>query len=232
MFPIPEDPDVVFACACHDRAARFVMEDRVFVGQFRGSIATTIQQPKTDARGMQTIPLNIVGYSTQSDVEGLGRVSLDFGFSRAVPASTVRGDPRADFFPATQTMHLQILMTAGVFPGITLVSRRRGTLVNDFAESFPPPKGATYTLQRPVELVDPANPKKTLISLVTVNTQILTTRMAPRKLRVGRGCCCTWAARASARPRRRPSPCRATERWWCASLAPTGAPCATTKRSG
>lgn len=184
MLNLPEDPDVVLACACHDGAAVFLRGDKEFVGQFDGSIATTVGRPRTDPAGGEVVPLNIVGYSTQSDVPGFGRVSLDFDYTRPVPPSTVRGEGE-EFFPAVQTMDLQILMTTDALPGVTLRSRERGTLVNKEVKNFPPDPGATYVLQQPVDLMDPEG--KVVVRLMSVNTSIVSTRVGPEKLIVGSG---------------------------------------------
>jgi hypothetical protein len=184
MLNLPEDPDIVLACACHDSAAVFARGDKEFVGQFDGSIATTLGLPRDDAKGGTVLPLNIVGYSTQSDVPDFGRVSLDFDYTRPVPLSTVRGEGE-EFFPAVQTMDLQILMTTDAFPGVTLRSRERGTLVNREVKSFPPDPGATYRLQQPVEMVDAKG--EVVVRLLSVNTSIVETRMGPEKLNVGSG---------------------------------------------
>lgn len=183
----PFDADVVSACACSDGAARFDVDGEEFVGQFRGSISVRIAQPAVDPPGRVTIPLHIVGYSTQSDVPGLGATSLDFDFSRPVPPSTLRGDAQRGFFPAVQTMNLNILMTSDAFPGRTLRSASRGTLVNTAAQAFPPPEGSTYVLQRPVELVDAEKPGKILARLNTVNTTILSTNVGASEITVGSG---------------------------------------------
>jgi hypothetical protein len=185
MLNLPEDPGVVLACACHDSAAVFSRGEKEFVGQFDGSIATTVGAPRADAEGGQVVPLNIVGYSTQSAVPEFGRVSLDFDYTRPVPPSTVRGEGE-EFFPAVQTMDLQILMTSDAFPGVTLRSRERGTLVNAKVKSFPPDPGATYTLQKPVDLIHPGT-GEVAVRLLSVNTSIVSTRLGPEKLVVGSG---------------------------------------------
>lgn len=178
------DSTIVLTCACSDREARFEYDNRVFTGRFDGSISTTVGPAQQDPQGGQVVPLNVVGYSTQSNVDGLGRVSLDFDFSRDVPLSTVRGEGK-EFFPAVQTMQLQILMTTDALRGSTLRSRELGTLVNSRVESFPPQPGATYTLQKPVDLVDEKG--QVVMRLVTVNTSIVSTDSAPDKLIVGSG---------------------------------------------
>jgi hypothetical protein len=178
------DSTIVLSCACSDREARFEYNNKVFAGRFDGSISTTVGPPREDPQGGQVVPLNVVGYSTQSNVDGLGRVSLDFDFSRDVPLSTVRGEGK-EFFPAVQTMQLQILVTTDALGGATLRSRELGTLVNSNVESFPPQPGATYTLQKPVDLVDEKG--QVVMRLVTVNTSIVSTDSAPDKLIVGSG---------------------------------------------
>ncbi|MBV9773396.1 MAG: hypothetical protein JO040_05575, partial [Gemmatimonadetes bacterium] len=111
MFRFPFDPGKVATCACSDRAARIEMQGKEFIGQFNGSISVRIGRPEQRQTRETRVPLNIIGYSTQSDVKGMGRTSLDFDFSRPIPTSDVSGDPERGFFPGVQKMRLNILMT-------------------------------------------------------------------------------------------------------------------------
>lgn len=176
----------VLSCACSDGSAVFEMGDRQFVGQFNGAIAVRLGRAAIDKASSMRVPLHIVGYSTQSQIEGLGLTSLDFDYSRTVRPSEIRGTP-IRFFPAIQTMRLNILMTAEALGGVTLRSRNVGTLVNGKVSSFPPKPGATYVLQKPVELEDVNKPGEVQARLVSVNTRITATEMPAKVLSVGSG---------------------------------------------
>ena len=143
-------PGVVAACACADRTAVFEMGDRQYTGEFNGVIAVRFGKPSVNKAASMTVPLHIVGYSTQSQIEGLGATSLDFDYSRPVRSSDIKGAPET-FFPAVQTMRLNILMTAEALGNVTLRSMNPGTLVNGKVGTFPPTPGATYVLQKAVE---------------------------------------------------------------------------------
>jgi hypothetical protein len=178
---------LVSTCACQDIAALFRIEDKEYIGQFDGSIAVSVGQPSVDAKGLMTIPLNIVGYTTTSQIKGMGETTLDFDFDRPIPPSSLKGSKRDSFFPATQTMHLNILMSTESLPGVTLRSIRRGTLVNRSATSFPPAQGSIYSLQRPVELEDVKKPGKVRARLLNVNTEIVEVNTSPKEVKADSG---------------------------------------------
>jgi hypothetical protein len=134
-----------------------------------------------------TIPLNIVGYTTTSHIKGMGKTTLDFDFERPVPPSSLKGSKRSSFFPATQTMHLNILMRAESLPGLTLRSVRRGTLINRSATTFPPAQGSIYSLQKPVELEDVKKPGKVRARLLNVNTEIVEANTSPKEVKADSG---------------------------------------------
>jgi hypothetical protein len=175
------------ACACHDLAAEFNFDGKEFVGQFNGSITTRIGQPSVDSAGLVTLPLIIVGYSTTSEIEGFGRTTLDFDFSRPIQHSYVKGNDPGTTFPGVQTMYLNILLTTDAIPGVTLRSRRRGTLINNKVTGFPPPPGSTYALQRPVEFEDIREPGRVRLRLMNINTSIVSSDVTLREIYVGRG---------------------------------------------
>lgn len=186
VFNFPSASSVA-ACACHDREAMFSIGNEVFTGQFDGSIATRVGETTVDSRGFPTVPLTIIGYSTTSKVKNMGKTTLDFDFSRTTNVSRLTGNTKNKIFPGTQQMNLRILMTSDAFPGKTLRSKTIGTLVNDKAQAFPPPPGSIYKLQRAVGLEDIDNPGKVLAKLLNVNTQIVSTDTAPKKINVGFG---------------------------------------------
>lgn len=181
------DPGIFSGCICADREALFAIDGEEFRGQFDGSISVSVGQTTLDGQGLATIPLNIVGYTTTSKVKGLGRVTLDFDFERSVAPSTLKGSNAKTFFPATQTMYLNILMTTDALPGVTLRSRTRGALVNDEASSFPPKPGSVYRLQRPLALEDVKRPGKTKVTLLSVNTEIVSAQTSPTEIRTNAG---------------------------------------------
>lgn len=178
---------LVSACVCHDAAALFRIEDKEFLGEFDGSIAVSVGEPSVDAHGLPTVPLNIVGYTTTSQVKGMGKTTLDFDFDRPIPPSSLKGLKRNSIFPGTQTMYLNILMTTDLLRGVTLRSTQRGTLVNRSATSFPPTKGSLYSLQKPVELEDVKKPGKVLARLLNVNTEIVEANTSPKEVRADSG---------------------------------------------
>src|SRR5438477_8071573 len=112
----------IAACACHDYAAEFVIGDKEFVGQFDGSIAVRLGKPHLSSDGLTTVPLHVIGYTTSSNIPGMGHTTLDFDFSRPIAASDVAAGHRSEFFPGTQTMRLQILVTTDAFKGKLLRS--------------------------------------------------------------------------------------------------------------
>ncbi|MHB8464445.1 MAG: hypothetical protein ACYDH6_19495 [Acidimicrobiales bacterium] len=182
------DPEIHAACACHDNDAGIAMRREEFSGQFDGSIAVRVGAQQTDRTGLPVVPLHIVGYSTSSRVRGLGKVTLDFDFSRPIRASELKGRSRRSFFPGVQTMRLNILMSVDTMPGVVLQSRTPGTLINRNADSFPPSPGSTYVLQRPVELVDRRRANgRTVARLTRVNTEIRSTELDLEQINVGTG---------------------------------------------
>lgn len=180
------NPSIIMACACVDRVAVFEMGDYQYVGEFNGVIAVKFGKPSVDKASSMKVPLHIVGYSTQSQIKGLGATSLDFDYSRPIRPSYIKGAPER-FFPAIQTMRLNILMTSEALGSVTLRSINPGILVNGKVSTFPPTPGATYVLQKAVELEDVKRPGKVKARLVSVNTSITSTEMPVKELKVGSG---------------------------------------------
>src|SRR5215467_1674985 len=89
-------PGVISACECHDRAANFLLEGQEFVGQFDGSIAVRVGEASSDQNQL-TIPLNIIGYTTTSQIKGMGKTTLDFDFDRPIVPSTLTGSTNNGF---------------------------------------------------------------------------------------------------------------------------------------
>jgi hypothetical protein len=173
---------VVAACACHDSAATFDDGSNTMRGEFDGSISVRLGTPRRNGQERTSLPLAIIGYTTSSDVERLGRTTLDFDFGRPVRTSSLVSTGQDNVFPAVQQMRLHILMTAESMPGTTLRSMNQGTLANRDVRAFPPVPGSTYVLQRPVELEDISNPGVTRIRLVNVNTEIISSQLAPDEI--------------------------------------------------
>lgn len=171
-------------CACHDSAARIESAGKEFVGQFNGSITARLGKSSVNARGQTNIPLNVIGYSTTSNVPGLGKTTLDFDFDRPVRSSSLRGTDKENFFPGVQSMHVNILMTTEAFPGVTFRSKGPGVLINRNVDNFPPTPGSTYVLQKPVVLEDASGTGKPDVRLVDINTQIVSTQFFPEKIKV------------------------------------------------
>jgi hypothetical protein len=181
------EPGSVAKCACSDGAAVFEIDGREFIGQFDGSISVRVGRHRADPRGALVMPLTIVGYSTTSNIPGLGRTTLDFDFSRPIMPSQLSAASPQELFPAAQTMRLNILMTTDGLPGVTMASNNVGVLVNKNVDSFPPSPGSTYTLRKPVELSDVNKANRVQARLVSVNTSITQTYVAPDELIVGNG---------------------------------------------
>lgn len=181
------DAGAVMACLCSDARAVFEIGDSTFIGQFNGSIAARIGKPTADAAGRTRIPMTVVAYTTTSDMEGIGRVTLDFDYTRSVRDSSIRAAQPKAMFPAVQTMELNIFMTSDVFGTRLLRTVGSGKLVNSEVTSVPPEKGATYRLQKPVELVDAKRPGKVLARVLEVNTSIVGSETVVQRLDVGRG---------------------------------------------
>lgn len=181
-----KNSDAIAACACHDSSAVFETDDRQYTGEFDGVISVRLGKPSVSKASSLKVPLHIVGYSTQSQIKGLGATSLDFDYSRPVRPSELTGDLKT-FFPAVQVMRLNILMTAEGLGNVTLRSMNPGTLVNGKANAFPPSPGATYVLQRAVELEDVKRPGKVKARLVSVNTSITSTDIALKEVNIGSG---------------------------------------------
>jgi hypothetical protein len=177
----------IAACACHDDQARFEINGEEFVGQFDGEISVRLGRPVLSADQLTTVPLHVVGYTTSSNIRGMGHTTLDFDFGRPVSASDVAASRQREFFPALQTMRLQILVSTDAFNGKTLRSMTPSALRNQTAEDFPPPAGSTYSLETPVGLEDIANPGVRLATLKTVNTKIRSTQILPSRITTNRG---------------------------------------------
>lgn len=175
------------ACACHDKAATFAIGQKEFVGQFDGQISVRLGKPLFSNDRLPTIPLHVIGYTTTSEIPGMGRTTLDIDFSRPIAVSDVSASRRQEFFPAVQTMRLQILVTCDAFKGKILRSMSQSALHNREAADFPPPVGSTYTLERPVDLEDIANPGTSLATLKTVNTSIVSTDLSPARITTNSG---------------------------------------------
>jgi len=79
---------------------------------------------------LATVPLHVIGYTTSSDIPGMGHTTLDFDFSRPVSASDVAATRQQEFFPAVQTMRLHILVSTDAFKGKTLRSMSPSALRN------------------------------------------------------------------------------------------------------
>lgn len=180
---LPHDGGVAVTCACVDRTARIEHRGDVFSGHFNGSISALIGAPRASADGRQRLPLQVVGYTTTSDVSGLGRTTLDFDFSEPVAASHVDGGSAETFFPGSQTMNLRITMRLEHEPEL-LRATGPGTLVNRRLTAFPPPEGSRYVLERPVAL---ASAERVVASMLEVNTEIVSTEFDPPRIAVGRG---------------------------------------------
>jgi hypothetical protein len=181
------DTGVSAECACHDSAARFKIGEEIFTGQFDGQISVRLRKHVLSPERRSTIPLQIIGYTTSSDIRGMGNTTLDFDFSRPITASEISGGESHQFFPATQTMRLHILVTTDAFKGRTLRSMNPGALHNNDVQDFPPPVGSTYSLSVPVLLEDIANPGVPLARLESVNTKITATRISPERLTTNKG---------------------------------------------
>lgn len=177
----------IAACACHDDGAVFAIGGQEFVGQFDGEISVRLGRPVLSPEQLSAVPLHVVGYTTSSDIPGMGRTTLDFDFSRPVSPSDVAATRQQEFFPAVQTMRLHILVTTDAFKGKTLRSMSPSALRNIDAQDFPPPKGSTYSLEIPVHLEDIANPGVRLATLKTVNTSILSTEILPARITTNKG---------------------------------------------
>jgi hypothetical protein len=174
-------------CACADRTARFKIDGKEFIGQFDGSISVRVGTHKTDGKGTLTMPLTIVGYSTTSDIPGLGKTTLNFDFSRPVLSSQLKTQSSQGIFPAVQTMRLNILLTTEGLPGVTLASENVGVLINKEVNSFPPSPGSTYTLQKPVKFSAIDGKNNTKVQLLEINTSIKSTDVDLKELIVGNG---------------------------------------------
>jgi hypothetical protein len=177
----------VAACACHDKQAVFAIGQEEFVGQFEGEISTRLERPVLSADQLTTVPLHVIGYTTSSDIPGMGRTTLDFDFSRPVLRSEIAATRQREFFPAVQIMRLHILVSTDAFKGKTLRSMSQSALRNADAQDFPPPAGSTYTLEAPVHLEDIANPGVRLATLKTVNTSIRSTEIMPARITTNKG---------------------------------------------
>jgi hypothetical protein len=175
------------ACACVDRTAVIAINEKEFTGQFEGQISARLGKAQTSAMRLATIPLNVIGYTTSSNIPGMGQTTLDFDFNRPVGLSEVVASHEEKFFPAVQTMRLHILVTTDAFKGKTLRSMAPGELRNTNTEDFPPPVGSTYSLGAPVMLEDIANPGVVLATLKTVNTSIVSTEFSPKRLTTNKG---------------------------------------------
>lgn len=175
------------ACACHDKEARFEMDGREYMGQFDGQISIRLGKPLMSFERLSTIPLHVIGYTTTSDIPGMGRTTLDFDFSRPIPPSDIVASDVRSFFPAVQTMRLNILVTTDAFKGKTLRSMAPSALRNTEARDFPPPEGSVYTLESAVALEDIASPGKPLMFLRNVNTAITTTHVRPERITTNAG---------------------------------------------
>jgi hypothetical protein len=180
------DAPVYAACACVDLEGRFNWEGKSYAGQFSGSISVRVDplEPGQSARSKLYIPLHIVGYTTTSVIDGLGRVTLDFDFSREIAPSSLEGRDEKNFFPGAQLMRLNILMRADALGDAVLQSRNEGVLLNNDARAFPPLEGATYILQEPVELGGRERPEETIMTLDSVNTSIVSTELPASVIRV------------------------------------------------
>jgi hypothetical protein len=179
--------NAIAACACHDDAATFAIGGRDFVGQFDGEISARLGRPVLSPEQLATVPLHVIGYTTSSDIPGMGHTTLDFDFSRPVSASDVAATRQREFFPAMQTMRLHILVSTDAFKGKTLRSMSPSALRNADAQDFPPPTGSTYSLETPVDLEDIANPGVRLATLKTVNTSIRSTEILPTRITTNKG---------------------------------------------
>jgi len=177
----------IAACACHDVGATIAIGGNEFVGQFDGSISVRLGKPLLSQDRLTTIPLHIVGYTTSSDIPGMGQTTFDFDFSRPIPPSEVEARHEREFFPAVQTMRLHILVTTDAFKGKVLRSVSPGALRNLDARDFPPPTGSTYTLEAPIGLEDIANPGVNLAVLKKVNTGIVSTQLSPAEITTNKG---------------------------------------------
>jgi hypothetical protein len=65
----------------------FEIDDQQYVGELDGVIAVKFGKPLVNSGSLTKVPLHIVGYSTQSQIKGLGATSLDFDYSRPVRSS-------------------------------------------------------------------------------------------------------------------------------------------------
>ena len=179
--------NAIAACACHDVGATFAIRGQEFVGQFDGEISVRLGKPVLSPEQLATVPLHVIGYTTSSDIPGMGQTTLDFDFSRPVSPSDVAATRQQEFFPAVQTMRLHILVSTDAFKGKTLRSMSPSALRNGDARDFPPPTGSTYSLATPVDLEDIANPGVRLATLKTVNTSIRSTEILPTRITTNKG---------------------------------------------
>jgi hypothetical protein len=185
--PFGDGPDIVAACACADRTALIAFGGEAFRGEFNGSISARVHPARQVAQGRTSVPLTVVGYTTRSEIEGLGTTILDVDYTKPLPRSSIEARQKKQFFPATQTMKLRITMRVEKFPDALFRATGLGTLINRKAEDFPPPPGSTYTLVRPVKLTDSRRGKQGPAQLLEVNTEIQSTQFEPDRIEVGRG---------------------------------------------
>jgi hypothetical protein len=178
---------VVATCACSDREALIAFGDKQFTGQFNGSISARVEPPRKNSQGRSIVPLTVVGYTTRSEIEGLGTTILDVDYAKPLPRSSIEARSKSKLFPATQTMKLRVTMRVEEYPRALFRATTLGTLVNKKAEAFPPPPGSTYTLGQAVKLTDQRRGKQGNAQLLRVNTEIQSTELEPDRLEVGRG---------------------------------------------
>jgi hypothetical protein len=170
--------DIVAACACHDSQAVLEFVDLgKFTGEFDGSITVRTGAKQVTRAGFDVVPLNVTDYSTTSNIQGLGKTVIWLDKERNSEPSLLREKSREGDFPATQEMVLNVLMTTEALPGVTLRSLKPAFLRNDNVTSFPPQRGAAYTLTEPVELEDVSKPGKVAARIVSVNTSITSSRI-------------------------------------------------------
>jgi hypothetical protein len=82
--------------------------------------------------------MTVVAYTTTSEIERIGRVTLDFDYTRPVRDSTIQADEGGAMFPAVQAMFLNIFMTADRFERRLLRTVGTGILINSEVTSIPP----------------------------------------------------------------------------------------------
>ena len=114
-----------------------------------GSITAQVGQPIKTTDGRNGFNFNVIGFTSNGEVSGLGNVKISLDSTRRSPNSTfIENNNGKD---ATQTINFNATFEVN---GKSYRNAETITLIGTSVEAFPPPSGTAYALASKVTLVD------------------------------------------------------------------------------